>query len=367
MPLADGQRSEGAGGPRPSALGPSSSRLRALTGLLLLTAMGGGVWAFGYWEPRLLPVRVIEVQGELHHHSSELLQKTIGERLSGGILTADLQSLKQAAEDLAWVGRASLRRVWPDRLQVRVEEHRPAARWGRDGLVTAEGLVFHPRTGTVPAGLPRLEGDEKRAPELVSRYLKWRDDLMLAGQLIDAVAVDPRGAWRLDLVSGTRVELGTARIEERLARFIGAAGQLEAAGQAEMVDMRYSNGFAVKWAHAAEPPAEAQGALADRPIAAAKGGGRKAGTRVAAKKAKGAKPVLAAKPSKGTLKTTKAVKGPKSTKPVKPTAAVRLAKSASGQGAAAGGRKGAPVTEGSMTDRKLQAQTDRSTRSGKGG
>jgi cell division protein FtsQ len=229
---------------------PRRARLRALTGLTLLGAMVGGVWAFGYWEPRLLPVRTIEVQGELHHHSSELLRETLGQRLQGGFLTADLNDLKRAAEGLPWVGGASIRRVWPDRLQVRVLEHRPVARWKGDGLVTAEGVVFRPR-GQVPAGLPLLEGDEARARELVERYLKWRDALMLAGQLIDTLGVDARGAWHLDLVSNTRVELGTNDIERRLMRFIAAVPQLEAAGRARVVDLRYSNGFAVKWAGSA--------------------------------------------------------------------------------------------------------------------
>ncbi len=228
-------------------LAPRRARLRALTGLALLGAMVGGVWAFGYWEPRLLPVRTIEVQGELHHHSSELLRETLGQRLQGGFLTTDLNDLKRAAEGLPWVGGASIRRVWPDRLQVRVLEHRPVARWKDDGLVTAEGVVFRPR-GQVPAGLPLLEGDEARARELVERYLKWRDALMLAGQLIDTLGVDARGAWHLDLVSNTRLELGTNDIEQRLTRFIAAVPQLEAAGRARVVDLRYSNGFAVKWA-----------------------------------------------------------------------------------------------------------------------
>ena len=227
---------------------PRRSRLRALSGLALLAAMAGGIWAFGYWEPRLLPVQMIEVQGELHHHSSQQLRDTLAQRLSGGFLTADLQDLKQAAQDLPWVGGASIRRVWPDRLQVRVLEHKPVARWQGDGLVTAEGVVFHPRTGSVPAGLPMLEGDEQRARELVQRYLEWRDQLMLAGQLIDTVGVDARGAWHVGLVSKARLELGTNDIETRLARFISAAPQLDAAGRAEVVDLRYSNGFAVKWA-----------------------------------------------------------------------------------------------------------------------
>ena len=131
------------------------------------------------------------------------------------------------------------------------------ARWKGDGLVTTEGVVFRPR-GVIPAGLPLLEGDEPRARELVERYLKWRDSLMMVGQLIDAVSVDARGAWSLDLVSGTRLELGTDDIEQRLSRYIAAAPQLDAAGRARVVDLRYSNGFAVRWASGAANPSSGQ-------------------------------------------------------------------------------------------------------------
>ncbi len=223
------------------------ARLRAVLGLLLILAMVVGAWQFGRWEPRLLPVRVIEVEGELHHHSSRLLEATISRRLNGGILTTDLVALKVAAEELPWVGRASLRRVWPDRLQVRVEEHRPIARWNGDGLVTAEGIIFRPRGGEMPVGLPLLGAEDDRAPDLAARYLQWRDELMLIGHLIQALSVDRRGDWRLELVMGTELRLGTGAVEQRLARFIASAPQLEAAGQPLVVDLRYSNGFAVQW------------------------------------------------------------------------------------------------------------------------
>lgn len=221
------------------------------TGLLLL--MGGLLAALVHWEPRLLPVRLIEVEGELHHHSSELLRQVIGERLRGGILTADLDALRAAAEDLAWVGEASMRRVWPDRLRVAVREHRPIARWNDDGLVTAEGVVFHPRTGLIPAGLPTLRGDDHRAPELAARYLRWGDELMLAGHIIETLALDSRGDWRIELITGVELRLGTLDVEQRLQRFIASAPQLEATGLLAVVDLRYSNGFAVTWAHSTDP------------------------------------------------------------------------------------------------------------------
>jgi len=58
----------------------------------------------------------------------------------------------------------------------------------------------------------------------------------------------------VDLVSNTRLELGTDDIERRLARFIGAVSQLDAAGRAQIVDLRYSNGFSVTWRRSATPP-----------------------------------------------------------------------------------------------------------------
>lgn len=232
--------------------GGGGSRLRALVGILAFAAMGSALWLLDRWEPRLLPVRVIEVEGELHHHSSQLLQETLSERLDGGILTANLQELKEAAEELPWVGHASLRRVWPDTLKVRVEEHRPIARWNADGLVTAEGIVFRPSGGVMPAGLPLLEGDDRQAPEVVEHYLKWRDELMLVGHLIQTLSLDPRGDWRVGLVMGTELRLGTGPVETRLARFIASAPQLEAAGQLQVVDLRYANGFSVKWASSAD-------------------------------------------------------------------------------------------------------------------
>ncbi|GAB0147474.1 MULTISPECIES: cell division protein FtsQ/DivIB [Marichromatium] len=242
------RRRRGATRKRPLSQRLGRSRWRTLLGVLLLLAMPVGGWLFLRWEPFLLPVRVVEVEGELHHHSSALLSQTLTERLDGGILTANLVELKRAAESLAWVGHASLRRVWPDRLLVLVEEHRPIARWNDDGLVTAEGVVFRPRAATLPAGLPVLVGEEARAAELASRYQDWRDRLMLVGHLIQTLAVDPRGDWRVELVMGTELRLGSEQVEERLARFIANAPQLEAVGQLLVVDLRYSNGFAVRWA-----------------------------------------------------------------------------------------------------------------------
>lgn len=322
--------------------------MRALTGALVLGVLAAGAWQFAYWEPRLLPIRVIEVQGELHHHSSQMLQQRIGEHLKGGILTANLTNLREAAGEIPWVGGASIRRVWPDRLQVRVEEHKPIARWNDKELVTAEGLVFHPRGGAVPAGLPTLEGDNRRAPEVVARYLKWRDDLMLAGHLIQVLGVDPRGSWTLELVSGVHLELGTEHVEPRLRRFLANAAQLEAAGEPRVVDLRYSNGFSVTW--------------------------RRGATAQAAALTTEAAPRTTPKPKAQTPppKRAQAVKGqaarPQTTKSKPATAKATGAASTRAPAAQKAASQGlAPKTSPGRAPTAAQTQTDRLARSANGG
>jgi cell division protein FtsQ len=220
---------------------------RWFSALVLLTLMGGGAYLLMRSEPRQLPVRVVTVDGEVNQLSHGRLQEVVLEHLKGGILTQDLAELKAAVEDLPWVHTASLRRHWPDRLELAVEEHVALARWGRDGLVTSEGTVFRPEDGDLPRGLVVLSGLDEQAPEVVARFLDWGSRLRALGLRIEELSLDARRAWTLRCSTGFTLALGTSRVDERMARFLRTYPKLVAAGAPLLVDMRYSNGLAIRW------------------------------------------------------------------------------------------------------------------------
>lgn len=221
---------------------------RLLTGLILLASLLGTGWIALQWEPMLLPVRAVSIEGEMHGLSREALQRTIGDQISGGILTQDLGALRARVQALPWIEHASVRRIWPDRIQVRVREHSALARWRERGLVTEDGTVFRPKDGRLPAGLARLSASaDGFAPEVVSRYLEWGPRLLPLGLIVDGVRRDARGDWSLELLGGTQVLLGTDAVEQRLERLIAAYDQIEAIGVPTRLDLRYSNGLAVRW------------------------------------------------------------------------------------------------------------------------
>ncbi|MFP4075824.1 MAG: cell division protein FtsQ/DivIB [Halochromatium sp.] len=221
---------------------------RLLSALLLSGALGVGGWIALQWEPVLLPVRAISIEGEMHGLSREDLQRTISAEISGGILTQDLAALRTRVQRLPWVERASARRLWPDRIQLHVREHTAIARWNDNGLVTERGVVFRPNDGRLPAGLARLgAADDAHAPEVVARFHDWGSRLLALGLIVDGVRRDARGDWSLELLGGTEVLLGTDDVERRLERLIAAYAQVEAIGIPTRLDLRYSNGLAVRW------------------------------------------------------------------------------------------------------------------------
>jgi cell division protein FtsQ len=239
--------------PTPAAEGPGTVRrlLRLFAALVLLGLVAAGGERLMRWEPLWLPIRVVTVEGEVERMSRDRLQRTVVEHLDGGILSQDLRVLKDAVEAMPWVRSASLARVWPDRLELTVEEHVPLARWGEDALVTDDGVVFRPDPSERPDGLPALAGPDEQAPAVVSAYLDWRPRLAALGVALTAVDLDARGAWTLRTADGVTLELGKADAEIRIARFLTAWPSLVAAGRPGTVDLRYSNGLAVTWA---EPP-----------------------------------------------------------------------------------------------------------------
>jgi len=241
--------------------------LRWLSALMLLTLMASGGYALLLWEPRQLPVRVVTVDGDLRRLSPQRLQETVVGHIHGGILTQDLAELKAAVEAMPWVRSASLRRHWPDRLELTVEERLAFARWGADGLVTVDGVVFRPEDGDFPGGLVLLSGMDEQAPEVVARFQEWGSQLEALDLGIEELSLDARGAWTLRCSAGFILALGTAQVEERIARFTRAYGKLAAAGKPSLVDMRYSNGLAIRWS---DTESESQGLGAQEAAKSAK-------------------------------------------------------------------------------------------------
>ena len=179
--------------------------------------------------------------------------------LGDGFFGADLARVRERLVADPWVRDATVRRLWPDRLHITVTEQRPLVRWGGSGFINHSGeLVELPEALGEPA-LPLLKGPPGTHGELLESYLEFNAALAPADLQIRALSMDERGALKVLLTNGWLVMLGSEAVEQRFERFTRFAhGVLAPDTEAVWaVDMRYANGYAVRWRDGLGPYAEA--------------------------------------------------------------------------------------------------------------
>ena len=200
-------------------------------------------------DPRVLPLKVVRIDGELRHLDRRDIEAAVGREIRGNFFTLDVHRVRRAAEALPWVDWVTVRRIWPDTLQMTVHEQVPLARWGKGRLVNPRGRIFAPEGGRLPRGLARLSGPDAAAEEVVSRYLALKPRFEALGLRLASLGMDPRRAWRIGFRNGLKLDLGTEETDRRLARFLRFYPALaqQPGRRPATIDLRYVNGFAVRW------------------------------------------------------------------------------------------------------------------------
>jgi len=197
----------------------------------------------------LFPLREVQLRGELAHTTGAEVEQAVRGRIEGNFFAVDLAQPRAALEQLPWVRRVLVRRVWPDRLEVTLEEHVALARWGDTGLVNVQGERF---AGKSDVALPLLAGPAGSEGEVARRFLRFAQLLAPLGAPLEALILSPRRAWQARLGGGLTIELGrdapNDSVDGRLERFVAVHPQTLARMQRrhEYVDLRYPNGFALR-------------------------------------------------------------------------------------------------------------------------
>lgn len=191
-------------------------------------------------------IGTVQVEGQLEYLTKDQVKRVLHPHLQVSFFDLDLETIQQALIDQPWVKNATVRRQWPDMLQVRLEEHRPVARWQQDGLISEEGDVFKPNNLGSFEALPVLGGRIDSAAEVMQQYLAISQLLRSVGLRVKKLSLSDSGSWKFT-VDHVEVQMGRDWKMERLARFLELYHDRLAKqwSRVERVDLRYLNGAAV--------------------------------------------------------------------------------------------------------------------------
>jgi cell division protein FtsQ len=167
------------------------------------------------------PLRTLRIGGDLKRVDEQKLRAAVLPYARNGFFAIRLEDAQAAVAKLPWVERAEVRKRWPDVVEVRIVEHRPFARWGKDQLLSEDGDLFPLAGAEVPDSLPRFDVDAPaaRIADVVALYNEASEMFAPEGVRVREVSLDRRGSWSLLLSNGVRVVVGSQEARLRLARF----------------------------------------------------------------------------------------------------------------------------------------------------
>ncbi|MEO7031678.1 MAG: cell division protein FtsQ/DivIB [Herbaspirillum sp.] len=229
----------------------------ALLGVALLILLLAGLWWLA--QRPMFVLKSIHIDGvpevQLRRVNALTIRSTAVPKIRGNLFTTDLNAVRAAFEAVPWVRKATVRREWPNALQVTLEEHQALGTWGDDGrLVSVKGDVFVANLDEAEEDgeLPKFSGPEGSSVEVVQRYRALQQWFAPIQRKPEQVQLSNRYAWTVQLDNGITVELGreqdTSTLQQRVARLVSVYPQLVARlqGRIENIDMRYPNGMALR-------------------------------------------------------------------------------------------------------------------------
>ncbi len=234
--------------------------------ILILTALLifiGLMW-LGYSKAKALldqPVSEIRILGNTHYLNKRVLAEKLSAGINAPLIDMDIKALHELVLEDPWVHGAKIRRDWPPAIEVMIDEQIPVARWGSKGLLNHQGDIFWPDEAGDYTKLPLLDGPASDTQRLMSQYHDLSPMFNGAKVKMVGLSLEARGAWTLTLDNGIQVVVGREQLKERLQRFLNIyqAVLADKADKIERVDIRYTNGVAVKWrAQQDEQPAAQQ-------------------------------------------------------------------------------------------------------------
>ena len=217
----------------------------AAVGILLLAGLALAGWIA---QRPMFQIRRAVVSGDLQQVDRELVVKR-ARTIRGNFFTMDLKAAAAELRTIPWVHSVSLRRLWPDGLEVQVEEQHALAHWGDDALINDEGEIFPAESA---GALPRLDGPPASGPEMVRALTQFNQELAALKLQVQAVDLSERGAWTIRLDNGLTLALGREQTHERLMRFVDVYPLVfqTLSPEGATVDLRYPDGFALRMAEA---------------------------------------------------------------------------------------------------------------------
>ncbi len=206
-----------------------------------------GVW--GVKKIDNVAIKTVEIQSTLESVDKDDIRNVAENYLQDGFFTVNLSRFENELNEIPWVYKAKIKRQWPGKLAIKIIEQVPAYRWGDGYLLNSEGNIFEISDASDFLHLPLLRGINGREKYLMRLYSKYKDQFNRMGASMLKIEEDARYDKKITLANDISINVGREYAEQQIERCLYSFAMFSKAERAAIssIDLRHSNGFAVRW------------------------------------------------------------------------------------------------------------------------
>nr|WP_321443913.1 cell division protein FtsQ/DivIB [uncultured Cohaesibacter sp.] len=194
-----------------------------------------------------LKVEAVLITGQKEVSEAEILT-ALGINADSSLLTFNAYEARKSLEAISWIAEASVQKLYPNKIQVVVQEQKPFALWQRGkyvSLISYDGSVLTDRIDPEFAELPLVvgHGAQRKAAQIFEVLAQYPS---LARKTRAVVYVSER-RWDLYFKNGVQAKLPEVDVEDALEKLLAfdEDGSLSRK-DITLVDMRLSDRMFVR-------------------------------------------------------------------------------------------------------------------------
>ena len=196
-----------------------------------------------------VPIEAVVINTSLQNVAKQDVRDVAAKYVRGGFFTVDLTNFEYDMEQIPWVYKANIKRQWPGKLVITIREQLPRFRWTGQSLLNEEAVPFLVNNFDAYQALPKLSGRAGRETYLVRLYDQYNERFKRLGSPIASIEEDARYDKVITLLNGISINVGREQTSKQIERCLQSFSEFTENERAAIaaIDLRHSNGFAVRW------------------------------------------------------------------------------------------------------------------------
>ncbi len=205
----------------------------------------------------MFPITAVEVRGQLNNITKHELEQIVLNDLKKGFFDINLNNIANEIESKNWVAQATLRRVWPNKVEVLIREHQAYAVWDDKTLLSSNGILFSVSNSADFKHLALINGQHQHAKKLLLAYSQLEQLLRQKKLTLISLTAVKSDEMIIQFNTDLTAVFSLTEKDKQFSRFVALLDNqfIQYRKQhntitdkaVERIDMRYSNGFSVVW------------------------------------------------------------------------------------------------------------------------